>query len=71
MTDPARVLQELLHRSANDTSVLVALADLSEHDPARRAELAREVRRRCPALTEALRQAARKVAHPAPEAGGR
>mgnify|MGYP000406876449 CR=1 FL=1 len=67
--DPAGLLQELLHRSANDTSVLVALADLAERDPARLPELAREIRRRCPALTDALRCAARSGLTARPGAG--
>jgi hypothetical protein len=52
-----QAIRDLVHQSANDTSVLVALADLSEADPGRVPELLAEVRLRAPRMTESLRVA--------------
>jgi len=55
---PTQALYDAAHRAANDATVLVALAEFTEADPARLPELLREIRARCPALAKMLREAA-------------
>ncbi len=52
-----RHLQHLLHQSANDAAVLLALAEAAESNPNRVGELLAEVRRRAPRWIEGLREA--------------